>query len=438
MAKLIQLSIKTTYVNHWGRWQAIREIIQNAKDAEIQNDAPMTIEYVKRQRDGVKIGTILITNAGVTIPEKALLLGHTTKSDDPRMAGKFGEGLDLALLAGVRSGLDIKIRNGSQVWIPVITFSNEFKEDVLSIRIEEGRKSDERVQFEILGISENEWEQYRKNLLFLNDDIACLNLPSGQIILSEEYIGKIFVKGIYVGKRNGETQFGYNFNDAEIDRDRKMVNDVGYKVSKLLSEALSKGKLVDYVYDILKNGTASEGLSWAIEDEDLLVAKFKMEFGDAIPVCNEEEAESLVHFGTRGVVVPYQLRTILERKLGSSKDAVLKAKNGVKEVIANLTIEEEYKLQRAMKLIIAAQQRIGELTPIQLADIEIVEFYNDQLLGTYNTGTGKINLARKLFADFPELIVTLIHECSHKYGISGKGFDKNFEEMTREVFRQVL
>jgi hypothetical protein len=40
-----ELSIKASYVSNWGLYPSIREFVQNARDAEIQFGAPMTVKF---------------------------------------------------------------------------------------------------------------------------------------------------------------------------------------------------------------------------------------------------------------------------------------------------------------------------------------------------------------------------------------------------------
>ncbi len=93
MAK-IQLSIKTDYLPNWGLWEGIRELIQNGRDAEIEMDAPMSVDY-KFDRQ-----TLVIKNSGAALTQEALLLGHTTKVGRSDTIGKFGEGLKLGVWPG--------------------------------------------------------------------------------------------------------------------------------------------------------------------------------------------------------------------------------------------------------------------------------------------------------------------------------------------------
>ena len=75
-----ELSINVNYVPNWSITDGIRELLQNAKDAEVEFDAKMSVEHVARVRAGKKLGTLIICNEGCTLSKEALLLGTTSKA----------------------------------------------------------------------------------------------------------------------------------------------------------------------------------------------------------------------------------------------------------------------------------------------------------------------------------------------------------------------
>lgn len=103
MAK-IELSITTTYCPDWSSWEGIRELIQNARDAEVQHGATMSVVHRPDTR------TLVITNEGVTLSREALLFGNTSKVGRSDMIGHFGEGMKVGILALLRVGGGVVIR----------------------------------------------------------------------------------------------------------------------------------------------------------------------------------------------------------------------------------------------------------------------------------------------------------------------------------------
>jgi hypothetical protein len=108
--------------------------------------------------------TLIITNEGATLPREAMLFGHTTKIGQGNLIGKFGEGLKLGMLALVRAGHEVKIRSGSEVWLPKIERSEKFNADVLVIYIETGRQPKDRVQIEVSNVTKEDWALMRPRL----------------------------------------------------------------------------------------------------------------------------------------------------------------------------------------------------------------------------------------------------------------------------------
>lgn len=128
----VELTIKVDYLPKWGALEGLRELIQNGKDAETEFRAPLEVRHRK------DTNVLVIENDGCTIPHEALLFGHTSKLGRSGMIGKFGEGLKLGVLALVRAGHTVRIRSGSEVWIPKIERSEKFNADVLTVTIEKG------------------------------------------------------------------------------------------------------------------------------------------------------------------------------------------------------------------------------------------------------------------------------------------------------------
>src|SRR5258707_8510533 len=102
MTRKFTLPISPAYVAHWQLWEAVREIYQNALDEHTHDPfCEASINYT----DGV---LRIFTSKGTLSPE-SLVLGKTSKRDDPYQRGKFGEGYKLSLLVLARIGHDVEI-----------------------------------------------------------------------------------------------------------------------------------------------------------------------------------------------------------------------------------------------------------------------------------------------------------------------------------------
>ena len=88
---LIELTIDTNYLPDWGVQEGLRELLQNTKDAEVSTGFPAYINY--------KPNKVTLVNNYAKINRDVLLFGKTTKVDDERMIGHFGEGMKLGILS---------------------------------------------------------------------------------------------------------------------------------------------------------------------------------------------------------------------------------------------------------------------------------------------------------------------------------------------------
>lgn len=408
----IQLTIKTSYLPEWGIWEGIREVIQNARDAEFEHNSPMVVDWYNE--------TLRVENEGVTLPLKALLLGHTTKLNRSDTIGKFGEGLKLGILALVRAGHSVKIRNGSEVWVPTIERSDTFEEDVLTFTIEKGRQDKARVRVEIGGITKEDWALIRENFLFLKPPKDAIPTFEGSLLQDSKYRGRIYVKGIFV-QYCPELNFGYDFSDAHLDRDRKMVEpwNLKYKVRSILLKAASKDTSLrsEFGRMLEAEGTMEvQDLDGHFMDQDLVLsvaAEFQEKHGkDAIPVVSLAESADIEHLGKKGVVVSKPLASVLSKVLGNTSTVKEELK---KEVLCKyswheLLPEERVSLTEAVNLINAVE-------PFSLDAVDVVDFRSDDLMGQFKEA--RIFIARKYLSDPNETLRILVHEKAHEHGGDG-------------------
>ena len=437
-----ELTIKATYLPGWHVWEGVREIIQNSRDAEIQYSAPMTVKYAERQRDGKKgIGAVVITNEGVVLPKEALLIGHTTKEGDSRLIGKFGEGLKYSCLALLRLGIEVKIKNGSEVWVPAIEHSDKFNSDVLVFNVTTGHKFENRVSFEVVGIEKSDWEDIKNKLLFIGEYPEHIKTYDGKILTSPLYKGMIFVKGMFVARTN--TTLGYDFDDADIDRDRRMVNSLNEKTSILLSDAVNDGKLTSQVYCLMQEGAeeASYINSWRLNAEarEAIANEFRTDNPGVIPVERLEQVQELELFGKRGRQVGWSLRTILESVMGTAATHIQDLRKSDKYTydLNDLESSERDNLRMAVATVGRACQKLGDVV-IGLDKVLVVDFHKD-ILGTYEPNAGVVRLARKILKNKGQTLYTMIHEVAHAHGGHGMfTHEEAIGKISETIFNDIL
>jgi hypothetical protein len=410
----IELTIKTTYLPNWKTFQGIRELLQNARDAEIELSAPMSVWHRK------DTGVLCIENDGCTIPHEALLFGHTTKLGRG-LAGKFGEGLKLAMLVLAREGHAVRIRSGSEVWTPKIERSDKFNADVLVVYVDKGRAEKDRVQIEVDQVSEESFEKIKDLFLFLGKvkDSERIKTSSGSLLLSARFVQKIFVKGIFV-QNAPDLSYGYDLEDVEVDRDRKMVDswDMNRRIASIWTEATaSRPELFAGLTKLLTDNAADvAGLTdWNAEylsaEAKAYVAKeFEKAYGaDAIPVASLGESQDVEHLGKKGVVVPKSLRNVLEQTLGTVTQNKERLAKETEKLYGwhDLSAVEKSNLERALFLVAASEK-------LSISDVDVVDFRDPKLLGLFKDG--RIELRKEILSDRDRVLRVLVHEAAHMAG----------------------
>lgn len=433
-----ELSIKASYVSNWGLYPAIREFVQNSRDAEIQFGAPMTVKFSERTRKKSNVGVLVIHNQGCTLPKESLLLGHTTKADDSRTIGQWGEGYKLASLALLRLGLEVKIRNGSEVWVPRIVHSEKYNAEVLAFDVTKGNKNESRVQFEVIGIDKADWEDIRKKFLFLEQYPESVEVFGGHVLTDSRCQGQLFVKGMFVAQT--QSHFGYDFKEADIDRDRRMINEFTSKTSDLLAMAVNKGELASQVFSLMQEGAeeASYISHWRLDDNarETIAKEFQRANPGVIPVETLAEKQELESFGKKAQQVSWNMRSILEGHLGKAGDHLQQLRRSDKKQYAlnELTQTERDNFRFIVSMVGRACQKLGEVVKT-LAEVLVVDFAKEDRIGAYDPNTGNIRLARSILENKPRALYTLIHEVAHTHGGDGV---RSHEEAIGKIMEKIL
>jgi hypothetical protein len=414
MSKVV-MTLSVKYLPDWKLPEAIREIIQNARDAHLDGHT-MSFEHKKDK--------LVVTSQGVTLQHSVFLLGETGKEGRTDTAGKFGEGLKLAMLVCARSGIPMTIRNGGEVWEPKIEFDDNFKRDVLVIHIRNTNKDVSRFQVEIAFPAEV-WEEHKWKYLFVEPPPRkeVVNTARGKLLLGERYKGQVFVKGIHVCYVP-DLAYGYDFNHADLDRDRRMLSswDIREQARPILVEALAHKEGVDRrtMYEMVRVGQAEAKFSeWETPEPSLvdnLSAEFEQLHGpEAFPVANLEQAADLEHLGKRGVMVGDSLINVLKHKFGDINKVRKDLGNEVLEHIqlTDLTKNERAYLESAVETLAAADPKLE----LSLKDVEVVTFRDKRLLGMHRDR--KALLARSQLASRSRALGTLLHEVAHRNGPDG-------------------
>lgn len=432
----IELTLSADYVPRWGVWEGVREVVQNAIDAQTEFGAVMTV-----WPDG---GTLRVRNDGSCLSESALLLGKTSKRGRADLRGQHGEGLKLGLLALVRAGRRVRVLNGADAWVPELRASEKFGgELVLTVDVQRGRtpkRVRERamyndfveVEIEML---DDEWQEIRRRFLFLEskhgdeDPELRVSTNRGTLLLSEEYRGRCYVRGILV-EDDPALHCGYDFKHADVDRDRRMLSsfDKRWEAGQIWQlAAAAQPKLLDRLFGLLESGAEDvrgvDGTAAYAGEEVVLglLERFQERHGsEAVAVATLAESKEVAHLGATGVVAEPGMVKILERA-GAGGEAV---KQRLREEVAqrwswtDLSADEAAVLEEVAGIVggAVADAVAGPVDVMSLVDV--VDFRSAALMGQWvraagEEGRGRVRLARKVLAERRQALATLVHELAH-------------------------
>lgn len=213
-----ELPLNKSYVRHWGVLEAVRELIQNALDS----DSPFLFEFDREDDD---TWTLMLNSSNSLLTARHLLLGTTSKADNPDMIGSFGEGFKIALLVLTREDRRTIVVNGEKTWTAAFKFSKHFGDDILCItESKTGRPTRPGLTFHVGGLTDQEVAQIRESCLQMQQSTGEIKTTSlGTILLDKP--GRLYVGGLFIV--NTELKYGYNVlpQHIELERDRKTVSD---------------------------------------------------------------------------------------------------------------------------------------------------------------------------------------------------------------------
>lgn len=209
----------------------------------------VSLAEARQKKD--KIEAVRFADDGVGFDVKNLTLLYSTKAGEKESRGQFGEGIKMMAAAALREGLELEIE--SQNW--------RAKPIVKKVKIYDTRHQKEQIvqqlsfQVEYLNGKPmigsrttfykptkefiDELMQIERKVLALRENYHPLFVGStGEIVDKES--GSLFVKGIYVAKKN--TLFSYNFEDVETNRDRNAIISEGVerRIAQIVSEISDK------------------------------------------------------------------------------------------------------------------------------------------------------------------------------------------------------
>lgn len=293
------LPLSPEYVRDWNDWHAVRELLQNAMDAHTAGGEHPNMDYDGR--------SLMIESPKERLPRKSLLLGSTTKADDSRLRGQFGEGYKLALLVFCRKLYDVAVINGGEKWTPSFQPHPDFDDEpVLTIDIQPASEPYDGVRFLIGGFPPTSWETIQRRWLPNTTDDS---------ILGYDERGNIYSGGLFI-TQSTKLLMGYNFRPSRLNlgRDRDLVGDfdLHFHTSQLWSQC--QPERVQQLMALMEQSAADVEYVSCVPEQtrQIVVSSYEKKYGqNTVPVSNQKELDEVRAAGFNGQIVCDALKKIV-------------------------------------------------------------------------------------------------------------------------------
>lgn len=356
--KQIHLAISTNYVSHWGFWEAVRELLQNAIDAGSEHYSEMTSN-----------GVMKIQSSGGTLSVSSLALGESSKRDDDNLIGKYGEGYKLALLVLCRLGKRVLIKNGFDCWSVGIGTHPELDVECLVVDIHKDSYCDDLehencVSFVITDVTDSEFKIVQQNYInhsrIADHGIDIIAENDGSYCFTADSLHdchKVFVGGLYVCDLDDSYRYSYNFkpNLLQLDRDRGAVDEFYLQreatnlfadsgnIELLIDLASQNAKDVSSYYSVKESKSFSSCSSNGFDGKTVKIAvnSFKGKHGEnAYPVSDDVFGDKKRIIMERCVAmgyVPVTVKKVLHEIIIKEYEGKLKVEKIHGKISDNLT-----------------------------------------------------------------------------------------------------
>jgi hypothetical protein len=414
MAKFF-LSIATNYLRVSPSWAIghevnplLREFISNAHDAKVMHGAQVSVTH-----DGKK--KLTVESRGAVLSRRNMMLGGGDKFGRTDVIGKFEEGSKLALLVAAREGVRVKVRTGDEVWVPSIEPNKQFDNEESLVITTAKQAFDNAVRVEI-EISAEEWAVQRKNFLFLmsEEETGLVRVGRTGVLKHPSMVGRVYVKGVFVQAMQ-DLAFGYDLDTANVDRDRRMVDewDAKYEMSQALVSLAADKKIAKKLYEQAKAGRP-EGSGYGITQvggaaQENLLEIFDAEFGsDAVACRTAAEVASLRYAGVNAAVVPDKLREAVERKRGNAATVLARVLSTPEEIVHRDTLSDEERSVLDEAVAIVAGAGIENVA----GTVDVAVFRDPKVLG--KICNDMVCVSRQVLGSVPQTVRVLVHEFAHR------------------------
>lgn len=417
------LNLSSSYCSHWGLWESIREILQNGEDELTLNPKnEINVEYDEKNQK------LIISNKESILERKTLLLGCTSKENNEKLIGKFGEGYKIALLILTKLGKNVVIKNymKNERWTPELKADRKYdNEKVLKVLIKKylfKGDRDSNLTWEVNGITKEEWDEINLKYLRYQDlGETFTDRYGSQILLDQKFQGCVFVNGLFVEKVKSKMAYGYNFSSSKIDldRDRKTVESFSFffETKNIINEyGANNPEKLDEIFDLIESEenykdfqyvldkpSESWGNTIANKCKDRIRTRFEKGISvPSYPVVTEQEKEEVLDF------YPTLNTRIVSRKMKNA-----------------LVVNEKYSCLDSFVSDLGGEMSEQVLTPRQQLQI----FMNNHVKSSFND---------KLVKDFKKLLKASENwEIKEPEVVELEDLEKEIEEDIQDINNEV-
>ncbi len=206
----VSLNLAETYVPNWGIWEVAREVICNARDA-----GDHTIKIISSDE-------IEVWSSKEQSISELMVIGATSKANNPETIGQFGEGFKLAALVATR-------------------LAGRFVAQTSSHSITFFLKRTKGIAARVLHADIHEATQDATTGLLVK-----ITLPGIAAIIDGKFIDRnlvkvektgkkmrLFSKGVFIQERDEESVWDWNLN-LKLNRDRNQAEnwELAYEISR--------------------------------------------------------------------------------------------------------------------------------------------------------------------------------------------------------------
>ena len=269
MNKVYKTNITKGFCFQWQKSKACMEYISNALDEGNYN---FEVDYEQ--------GKLEVTNYGVKLDPKALMLGLSSKREDNTKRGCFGSGLPQSIAVLLDQGCTVTILNNDVVWEAEFTYCDDWGYEVLTFKESYNSTPDTNLTVVVEGLSEGDLDEVKSRTLALQEREILFSTEYGDVISHGEDEGEIFCGDMYVCE-NSSFKYSYNFAPKVLplnqDRNSAAQWDISRLTAKIWKQCPDKELLVEAIKS--KKADCEYVMdSWYTQDDsDLSVSE---EFGE--------------------------------------------------------------------------------------------------------------------------------------------------------------